>query len=481
MATVYLARDVKHDRDVAVKVLRDDLAASLGTDRFLQEIAIAARLNHPHILPLLDSDEVEGILLYVMPFVDGESLRDLMNRQGRVEADRAVEITRQVASALSYAHEQGIVHRDIKPENILLSHGHAVVSDFGIAKAVSTAGGVQLTRTGFPMGTPGYMSPEQAAGMTDLDARTDVYSLACVLYEMIVGEPPGLWLTEDAVRVGRFADASDPHRQRLDAIPTAMEQAMVGALAMRPDQRITTPTEFVDALSGQSPSRRRYRETEVKQIVQRAAHLEASAPTASGAMTIGGIQRLGAEVGIPPEHVQDAASELSRRDPSFGERVAGAPTGVVVERMIDRLISEDELVVLVEEVRLKIGNVGMTSTLGRSLTWRSVSNQGQGRNVSLTVSPRGRQTRLRLEEGFGQVAGGLFGGICGGAGGGGGSAAFAIGMSTGSPLVGVAAAAIVALGSFGLARTLYQGHVRRRTRDHEALLDRLARYLEENR
>ena len=482
MATVYLARDVKHNREVAVKVLREDLAAWLGTARFLQEIAIAARLNHPHILPLLDSDDVQGVLLYVMPFIDGESLRELMNRRGRLDADRAVGITRQVGSALSYAHEQGIVHRDIKPENILLSHGHAVVSDFGIAKAISTAGGIQLTRTGFPMGTPGYMSPEQAAGMTDLDARTDVYSLACVLYEMLVGEPPGLWLTEEAVRIGRFADASEAHRQRLDALPTTMEQAMVGALAMRVDQRIPTPGEFVDALSRQAVSRRRYDDGEVKQIVRRAANLEASAPTAGGAMTIGGIERLGAEVGIPPEHVQDAASEISRRgDPTFGERVAGAPTAVVVERVIDRLISEDEFVLLVEEVRLKIGNVGLTSTLGKSLTWRSMNNPGQGRNVALTISPRGRQTRLRIEEGFGPVAGGLFGGICGGMGGGGGAAALGIGASIGSPLLAVGAAGILVVGSFGLARTLYRGHVRRRTREHEELLNRLVRYLEENR
>src|SRR3972149_6641388 len=185
MAIVYLAQDLKHRRRVAIKVLRPDLVPTLGPDRFLREIEIAARLTHPHILPLHDSGEAGGLLYYVMPFIEGESLRGLMSRLGLMDLPGALEVTRRVADALDYAHRQGVLHRDIKPENILLPEGQAVVADFGIAKAVSTAGGAELTRTGVALGTPGYMSPEQAAGSTDLDARTDVYSLGGGTYEMV--------------------------------------------------------------------------------------------------------------------------------------------------------------------------------------------------------------------------------------------------------------------------------------------------------
>jgi serine/threonine-protein kinase len=188
MATVYLARDVRHGRDVAVKVLRPDLAELIGTERFLHEIEIAAQLTHPHILTLIDSGAADAFLYFVMPFVDGPSLRGLLNEKRRLDVKLAVGLAREVADALDYAHRRGIVHRDIKPENVLLSEGHAVVTDFGIAKALITAGDQRLTRSGFPLGTLGYMSPEQAAGRTDLDATTDVFSLACVAYEMLVGE-----------------------------------------------------------------------------------------------------------------------------------------------------------------------------------------------------------------------------------------------------------------------------------------------------
>ncbi|UCG87137.1 MAG: serine/threonine protein kinase, partial [Gemmatimonadota bacterium] len=179
MATVYLASDLKHGRPIAIKVMRPDLAASLGSDRFLKEIEIAARLTHAHIVPLHDSGEADGFLYYVMPYVEGSSLRTLLNREPRLGMSQAISIAEQVADALDYAHRMGVLHRDIKPENILLSHGHAFVADFGVAKAVSTAGGETITRTGFGLGTPGYMSPEQAAGVRDIDQRTDVYGLAC--------------------------------------------------------------------------------------------------------------------------------------------------------------------------------------------------------------------------------------------------------------------------------------------------------------
>jgi len=190
MATVYLARDLKHERDVAVKVLRPELAAMLGVDRFLNEIRISARLDHPHILTLIDSGAADGFLYYVMPFVRGESLRGKLTRERQLGLGETLDIARQISSALDYAHRQGVVHRDIKPENILLHEGEAVLADFGIAVAVEEAGGNRLTESGMSLGTPQYMSPEQAVGERHLDARSDVYSIAAVVYEMLAGEPP---------------------------------------------------------------------------------------------------------------------------------------------------------------------------------------------------------------------------------------------------------------------------------------------------
>src|SRR5436189_3066274 len=188
-ATVYLAQDLKHGRAVAVKVLRPELAAALGAERFLREIEIAARLQHPHILPLYDSGSAAGFLYYVMPYVEGESLRDRLAREKQLPQEDALRIATEVAGALAYAHSRGIVHRDIKPENIMLSGGTAVVTDFGIARAVSAAGGEQhLTQTGTIIGTPAYMSPEQATGSDDIDGRSDQYSLTCVVYETPVVE-----------------------------------------------------------------------------------------------------------------------------------------------------------------------------------------------------------------------------------------------------------------------------------------------------
>src|SRR5262245_38548648 len=187
MATVYLARDVKHDRDVALKVLRADLSAVIGAERFLSEVRITAKLEHPHILTLIDSGSADGLLYYVMPYVRGESLRARLAREKQLGIEESLAITRHVASALDYAHKHGVIHRDIKPENILFHEGEAVLADFGIALAVKEAGGNRLTETGLSLGTPQYMSPEQATGDRALDARSDIYSLAAVLYEMLAG------------------------------------------------------------------------------------------------------------------------------------------------------------------------------------------------------------------------------------------------------------------------------------------------------
>src|SRR5512145_3258767 len=191
MATVYLAEDLRHKRKVALKVLKPELAAVLGADRFVQEITTTAALQHPHILPLFDSGTADGFLYYVMPFIEGETLRDKLNRETQLGVDEAVRITREVADALDYAHRRGVIHRDVKPENVLLHDGRALVADFGIALAVSRSDrGTRLTETGMSLGTPHYMSPEQAMGERDITPRSDVYALGCVLYEMLSGEPP---------------------------------------------------------------------------------------------------------------------------------------------------------------------------------------------------------------------------------------------------------------------------------------------------
>ena len=190
MATVYLARDLKHDRQVAVKVLRPELGAVLGVERFLAEIKVTANLQHPNLLPLFDSGEASGLLFYVMPYVDGESLRARLDRETQLPVDDAIQIATAVANALDYAHAHGVIHRDLKPENVLMQAGQPVIADFGIALAVSKAGGARVTQTGLSLGTPQYMSPEQATGDRSVDGRTDIYSLGAVTYEMLTGEPP---------------------------------------------------------------------------------------------------------------------------------------------------------------------------------------------------------------------------------------------------------------------------------------------------
>ena len=219
MATVYLAQDLKHGRPVAIKVLRPELAAALGAERFLREIEIAARLTHPHILPLHDSGEANGFLYYVMPYLEGESLRDRLNREPQLPVEEAVRIAREVASALSYAHSHDVVHRDIKPENILLSGGEAVVADFGIARAIVAAGTEKLTDTGLAVGTPGYMSPEQATAEAHIDGRADTYALGCVLYEMLAGHPPFLGTTAQEVLARHTLDPVPPLRTIRRAVP----------------------------------------------------------------------------------------------------------------------------------------------------------------------------------------------------------------------------------------------------------------------
>ena len=251
MATVYLAQDLKHARQVAVKVLRPELAAVIGAERFLAEIRTTAALQHPHILPLFDSGATDGFLFYVMPFVSGETVRDRLNREKQLPIPDAIRIATQVASALDYAHRQGVIHRDIKPENILLHDGSALVADFGIALAASKAGGSRMTETGMSLGTPHYMSPEQAMGEREITARSDVYALGCVLYEMLLGEPPFTGPTAQAIVAKVMTEAPAGLVARRDRVPPAVEDAVLTALEKLPADRFATAAEFAQAISGE--------------------------------------------------------------------------------------------------------------------------------------------------------------------------------------------------------------------------------------
>ncbi|MCB9517773.1 MAG: serine/threonine-protein kinase [Gemmatimonadales bacterium] len=248
MATVYLAQDLKHDRQVAIKVLHPDLGAALGGERFLAEIRTTARLQHPHILPLLDSGDAGGLLYYVMPLVTGETLRTRLERERQLPIADAVRIAREVASALDYAHRQGVIHRDIKPENILLHDGQALVADFGIALAVQSAGGERMTQTGLSLGTPQYMSPEQAMGEKQIDARSDVYALAAVTYEMLAGDAPFTGGSVQAIVAKIMTEKPTPLHTLRDTVPPHVEAAVLTGLAKLPADRHATAAEFATAL-----------------------------------------------------------------------------------------------------------------------------------------------------------------------------------------------------------------------------------------
>ncbi len=428
MATVWLSRDLRYERPVAVKVLRPDLCAALGADRFLREIRITARLNHPHILPLLDSGEAGGLLFYVMPYVAGGSLRERLVPGAALPLDATLHVVTHVAAALDHAHRQGVVHRDVKPENVLFSDGEPIVADFGIARAVTSAGGGRLTRTGFPLGTPGYMSPEQAAGGGRLDARTDVFGLGCVAYEMLVGGTPEMWPTEEATRLGRFVDASAAHREALDRLPGRVEQALVRAVAVRPDDRHPTPVAFAEALAAAAAGAPVLTEAQVRAVLERAADLQAAQPTADGALTAGAVERIAAEVGIPPEHVRQAMREVSAGPlpawplagggfpaplggfpapaPGFPLPLASqGPPGrfdpktkvYAVERTVPRQLTAAEHARLVREIEVTLRLAGHVSSSGGTLTW-TPALPGSARQLVVTLTPAEAGTRIRIEE-----------------------------------------------------------------------------------
>jgi len=254
MATVYVAEDLRHSRQVAIKVLRPDVAAAIGAERFLREITIAARLTHPHVLPLIDSGQAAGSLYYVMPYVRGETLRQRLVREQRLPLKDALGIARELGAGLDYAHREGFVHRDVKPENVLLADGHAVLADFGIARAICQAGGEHVTEVGLAIGTPEYMSPEQAAGDRELDGRCDVYALACVIYEMLAGEPPFSGGSARAIVAKHLSEPPPPLRARRPDAPAAVEQALARALAKDPADRFASVAEFATALEESRPA-----------------------------------------------------------------------------------------------------------------------------------------------------------------------------------------------------------------------------------
>jgi eukaryotic-like serine/threonine-protein kinase len=272
MATVYLARDLRHHRRVALKVLRPELAAVLGTERFLSEIQVTANLQHPHLLALFDSGEAEGILFYVMPFVEGESLRDRLQRERQLPVDEAVRIAIAVAGALDYAHRHGVIHRDLKPENILLHEGQPMVADFGIALAVSKAGGSRVTQTGLSLGTPHYMSPEQATADHVIDGRSDIYSLAAVLFEMLIGEPPFTGSTAQAIAARILTEKPRSAHAARPSVPADLDAAIAVGLEKLPADRWATAKEFAEALTGRGTPLRRAEASDVKDGASAQAH-----------------------------------------------------------------------------------------------------------------------------------------------------------------------------------------------------------------
>jgi serine/threonine-protein kinase len=332
MAMVYLAHDVRHDRKVALKVLRPELAAVIGAERFLNEIKVTANLQHPHILPLHDSGEADSFLFYVMPYVEGDTLRDKLNREKQLALEDAVEITRSLASALDYAHRNGVIHRDIKPENVLLHDGQALIADFGIALAISAAaGGTRLTETGLSIGTPQYMSPEQAMGDRELDARSDVYSLGAMLYEMLAGDPPYTGSTAQAIVAKVITEKAPPVTAARDTVPPHVAAAIDKALSKLPADRFATAVAFAEALSNPAFS------TALPQAREAAAGRSLWNPVSIGAGAVALLALgLAAWLGTRPEPAQrlarfvlipDEVAEPVYRGPGTPNRLALTPDG----------------------------------------------------------------------------------------------------------------------------------------------------------
>jgi serine/threonine protein kinase len=481
MATVHLAQDVRHNRHVAIKVLKPELATTLGADRFLQEIEIAARLTHPHVIPLHDSGYEAGFLYYVMPFIEGESLRARLNREKRLETATALGIVGDVGDALSYAHRQGVLHRDIKPENILFAEGHPMVADFGIARAVSTAGGEHITRTGFALGTPGYMSPEQAAGDRDLDPRTDVYSLGCVLYEMLLGETPSGWLTDESLKIGRLTGLSERHQARVRELGASIEAALVRALALRATDRFESVDTFLSALRAEQRPVRRYSDSEVEEIVRRAADEQLLHPTPEEGLSLKTVQQIADDVGISPERVEQAARRLELRgqaqpptESGAGAFWLGSPTVIEWESSVSGETTESAHDEIVGEIQATLSTEGKVDKLGRSLTWRTEKPVlGKRRAIQVRVTSRGGKTRIQVQERLYELGWTVFPTVWGiGAGG------IAVLLSLGGPEFGWTVAGLLSAawtgGMYTLSRKIFRYISRKKRTDLQQLSDRIA-------
>jgi serine/threonine-protein kinase len=406
MATVFLAHDRKHDRPVAVKVLKRELAASLGSARFLREIRTAARLQHPHVMPLHDSGEANGFLYYVMPYVQGESLRDRLTREGQLPLDEALRIARDVASALDYAHSNAIVHRDIKPENILLSGGHAMVMDFGIARAVSASAGEEtITFPGLAVGTPAYMSPEQATAGRVVDGRSDVYALACVVYEMLAGHPPFLGTSAQEILARQSLDPVPSLRGSRPDLPGIVDRAVAKALAKAPADRYPTASAFVEACVGsdvdsvQDPHRRHWRRAAIvvvgvaalmfaafklfRRPVETAHTPAADVPpsiavlafknigrdSSSEALSDGISEEIAATIGrIPGLDVKAPRSSFSLKDKNLSIREMGKALGV-------RYLVDGSVQSYAHQLRVR---VALLSASNDSTLWRNEYNRPLG-------------------------------------------------------------------------------------------------------
>jgi hypothetical protein len=352
MALVFLARDLRHDRAVAIKVLRPELASAVGSERFLREIRVSAQLHHPHILPLYESGIVApdrsssaadpDVLYYVMPFVEGETLRARLGRETQLPLEEALQIGREVADALGYAHARDVVHRDVKPENILLESGHALVADFGIARAITMADSDKLTETGLAIGTPAYMSPEQASGQIRLDGRSDQYSLGCVMYEMLVGEPPYTGPTSHAIIARRLTDPVPPLRTVRETVPESVEQAIVRALARVPADRFATTAEFVAALSAPRV------EARPRQFPARALRIAVATGSAAAVLAAAGVLVVRARrshvlpsasvIAVLPFTPSAPDTGLARLGGDLMMTVAAALDGVGGVRSVDRYV-----------------------------------------------------------------------------------------------------------------------------------------------
>jgi TolB-like protein len=404
MATVYLARDERHARSVAVKVLHRDLGRELGGGRFLREIAIASALAHPHVVPLYDSGEADGLLYYVMPYVPGQSLRRRLEREGPLALSDAVAVARDVAEALDYAHAHGIVHRDVKPDNILLDEGRALVADFGVARAVEAAGGERLTRSGLVIGTPGYMSPEQATGARRIDGRSDVYALACVVYEMLAGEPPFTGATPRAVLAKHAQAPVPPLRVVRPTIPDGVQQVLETALAKVPGDRFASAGELARALQAAAAGSTPRRPRRARRVL-----LAGAAVAAAGAALLllpPGRPRASGETNTPAPAAPDPRrlAVLYLDDLSPGSTLGHVASGLT-EDLIDELGAVRALhVVSPNGVRpyrgraVPVDSVSRALGVGTLVAGSVASSGGRLRVTVRLIDARGRQLQSRTLE-----------------------------------------------------------------------------------